>query len=226
MTLGPLAGIAIAVLGARALMWANDRDMMAPEFERLAGLALALLAFAVAELVGGNGFISAFVSGLTLGQLTRGRCEWLYHFLEAEGQLLMLLVFLAFGATLLSPSVTAVTAKGVWYAILSLTVIRMVPVAISLIGSGLRPPTVLFLGWFGPRGLASILFALLVLDEAMLPHGDVVFHIVMTTVVLSVVLHGLTAAPLANAYGRLVQKAETCPEEHRIVHAHPLRFNA
>jgi NhaP-type Na+/H+ or K+/H+ antiporter len=223
VTLGPIAGVVVAWLGNRLLTWSTERGWLDPTFERLMGVALALLAFASAEAIGGNGFIAAFIAGLTLGHLTRGRCEYLYHFLEAEGQLLMLLVFLAFGSTLAAPALQDVSLGAAVYAIASLTLIRMVPVAISMIGSGLRLPTVLFVGWFGPRGLASILFGLLIVDELRLEHGSDIFSVVMLTVLFSVVAHGVSAAPLAARYGSMAADPRACPEEHRSVTEHPLR---
>jgi len=226
VTLGPLVGIAVAWLGNRFLKWSTAKGWMEPPFERLAGLALALLAFAFAELVGGNGFIAAFVSGLMLGQWTRGRCEWLYDFLEAEGQLLMLLVFLAFGVSFAAPALETASWRSLAYAVLSLTAVRMIPVAISMLGTGLRFPTILFLGWFGPRGLASILFGILVLDETDLPHEALIFELVMLTVLFSVVAHGVSAAPLARRYAAMAADPEHCAEEHREVMDHPLRMRS
>lgn len=226
VTLGPLVGVAVAWLGNRLLKWSTAKGWIEPPFERLMGLALALLAFACAEHVGGNGFIAAFVSGMMLGQWTRGRCEWLYDFLEAEGQLLMLLVFLAFGVSFAAPAFETASWSTVAYAVLSLTVIRMVPVAIALVGTGLRLPTVLFIGWFGPRGLASILFGILVLDEADLPHEAQIFELVMLTVLFSVVAHGLSAAPLARRYGAMAADRAHCAEEHQEVMEHPLRMRS
>ena len=223
VTLGPLVGIAVAWLGNRLLKASIARGWMDPPFERLTGLAMALFAFACAEHVGGNGFIAAFVAGMMLGQWTRGRCEWLYDFLEAEGQLLMLLVFLAFGVSFAAPALETGSSKTVAYAVLSLTVIRMVPVAIALLGTGLRLPTVLFIGWFGPRGLASILFGILVLNEADLRHEAQIFDLIMLTVLFSVVAHGVTAAPFARRYAAMAADSAHCPEEHREVVDHPLR---
>ena len=223
VTLGPLAGVVVAWVGGKLISWSNERDWMDGRFARLAGIALALLSFASAELIGGNGFIAAFVAGATLGNSQRGKCEFLYTFLEAEGQLLTLLVFLLLGVSLSWPAL-AESNPIIWlYVALSLTLVRMVPVAISTIGSGLRPPTVLFVGWFGPRGLASLLFAILILEESELPHEQLIFNVVILTVLGSVFAHGMSAAPGAQWYGRLATSATACPEEHREVTAHPLR---
>jgi NhaP-type Na+/H+ or K+/H+ antiporter len=223
VTLGPLAGVAVAWVGGKLITWSNERDWMDGRFARLAGIALALLSFASAELIGGNGFIAAFVAGATLGNSQRGKCEFLYTFLEAEGQLLTLLVFLLLGVSLSWPAL-AESNPIIWlYVALSLTLVRMVPVAISTIGSGLRPPTVLFLGWFGPRGLASLLFAILILEESELPHEQLIFNVVILTVLGSVFAHGMSAAPGAQWYGRLATNATACPEEHKTITPHPLR---
>jgi len=108
--------------------------------------------------------------------------------------------FVLFGAVLLGPAIGDLTWQIALYAVLSLTLVRMVPVAISMLGTGARRPTVAFLGWFGPRGAASIVFALLVLEEQGLPHENTVLTTAFVTVGLSVLLHGVTAAPLAKRY--------------------------
>ena len=222
VTLGPLAGVTVAWFGGRLITWSDSREWMDGRFARLAGISLALLSFASAELIGGNGFIAAFVAGMTLGNSQRGKCEYLYSFLEAEGQLLALLVFLLLGLSFAWPTLAESDGSMWLYAGLSLTVVRMVPVAISMIGSGLRPPSVLFLGWFGPRGLASLLFAILILEEAALPHGQLVFNVVILTVLGSVFAHGMSAAPAATWYGKLASDASRCPAEHKAVTEHPV----
>ena len=103
---------------------------------------------------------------------------------------------------LLGPAFQEVTWSIVLYAVLSLTVVRMLPVAIAMLGTGARRPTVGFLGWFGPRGLASIVFAILVIEEGGLPHDDTLLVTVFITIGLSVLAHGLSAAPLAERYAR------------------------
>ena len=224
VTLGPVAGVTVAWFGGRLVTWSDSRGWMDGRFARLAGIALALLSFASAELIGGNGFIAAFVAGMTLGNTQRGKCEYLYSFLEAEGQLLALLVFLLLGLSFAWPTIAESDGNMWLYAVLSLTVVRMVPVAISMIGSGLRPPSVLFIGWFGPRGLASLLFAILILERADLPHGQLVFNVVILTVLGSVFAHGMSAAPGATWYGKLARNASRCPAEHKAVVEHPLAY--
>lgn len=226
VTVGPLAGVAVGFFGARAISAARRRAWMTPTFIRLSGLALALLAYAGSEALGGNGFIAAFVAGMTLGHVAPDHGAGLHDFLEAEGQLLILLVFLLLGAALAWPAVAASGGAAIGYALLSLTAVRMLPVALSLVGAGLRWPTIGFLGWFGPRGLASALFAILIITDSALPHGELIFHVTLLTVLLSVGAHGLTAAPFARWYGGLSDDAARCPAEHEAVFAHPLRRRA
>lgn len=222
VSLGPLIGIAAGYLGARALDGAIERSWAATAFQGIGILALAIFTYVAAELVGGNGFIAAFVGGMVFGNSIRHSCTFLFEFMETEGQLLMLLTFLVFGAALLPEALGHLTATNMLYALLSLTVIRMVPIAISQFASGVSAATVLFLGWFGPRGLASILFVLLILEESAIPHRDELLSITVITVALSALLHGVTAAPLARGYGRLAAGMGTC-EENKAVSEMPMR---
>ncbi|MCZ6784707.1 MAG: cation:proton antiporter [Proteobacteria bacterium] len=225
--LGPLVGAAVGYAGGKLVERASDTGWMNHAFQELSGLALALLAFAIAEEIGGNGFLSAFAAGLTLGNTSRSVCRCLYDFTEVEGQLLVLVTFSLFGALLVFPSAPHWNWTVALYAVLSLTVVRMVPVAISLFGTRLRPVSVLFLGWFGPRGLASILFGLLIVERLEIPHHDEIFATVILTVLASVFLHGASAAPAARAYGRRVAplpEAEPMPE-HEPAAEMPLRVS-
>ena len=204
--LGPVVGIFAGFGGGRLVDWASRRDWINDPFERLSVLGIAVTAFAGAELVGGNGFIAAFVAGLTLGNSARGRCSHLYEFGEAEGQLLTLLVFLIFGSMLVPTASAWWDLRVLGYVVLSLTAIRMIPVAVSLVGTGLHVSSVMFLGWFGPRGLASILFVLLIVEENQLEAGPQLEAIVVLTVLLSTVAHGMTAYPLVRRYASRLGK--------------------
>jgi NhaP-type Na+/H+ or K+/H+ antiporter len=209
---GPVAGIAIGALGALAINRASGRDWMTQPFEGIAILSVAALAFVGAELIGGNGFISAFVSGLVFGARLREKCDFLLEFMETEGQLLTLLTFLVFGTAMVPGAVAAVSWTVVLYAVLSLTLVRMIPIVLSISGTGLSNGSKLFLGWFGPRGLASILFVLLILEKYPIEGAETVYVTVVVSVLLSVFLHGVTAGPLANAYGKMVMKSGECEE--------------
>lgn len=222
VTLGPLAGVLIGFAGARMLDVAAEREWMNSAFQGIGILSLAVLTYVIAESIGGNGFIAAFIGGMVFGHTLRHPCMFLFEFMETEGQLFMLITFLVFGAVLLPEGLAHVTPMHFLYAILSLTVIRMAPMAASLIGAGVRPVTQLFLGWFGPRGLASILFVLLILEEAEIAHRHELLTITVITVALSVLLHGVTAAPFAQRYGRRAATMGVCEENQQVVEL-PLR---
>lgn len=212
VTLGPAVGAVVGFLGALAINWAADRDWMTQPFEGVAILSIAAATFTGAELIGGNGFIAAFVGGLMFGARIGEACGFLLEFMETEGQLLTLITFLIFGASMAPLAIEAVSWTAILYAVLSLTLIRMLPVTLSLTGTGLSIGSKQFLGWFGPRGLASILFALLILEKHPVPHGETLLTCVALTVFLSVVFHGVTAAPLASLYSRMVERRGECEE--------------
>jgi NhaP-type Na+/H+ or K+/H+ antiporter len=222
LTLGPVIGIAAGFIGARLIDTASERGFVEESFQGIAILSLALLTYVSAELIGGNGFIAAFVGGMVFGNTIRHPCTFLFEFMETEGQLLMLITFLVFGAVLLPEGLEQFSPMVFLYAVLSLTVIRMVPIAISLLGTRLRAPTQLFLGWFGPRGLASILFVLLILEEAEIPHHTELLTITVITVAMSILLHGVTAAPFARIYADFAARMGDC-EENELVSELPLR---
>ncbi len=197
---GVLSGVVVGCVGGIALDYCVERGWVEGVMRQIGTLAVAVGAFAAAALVGGNGFVAAFVAGIGFGVVARDHCESAADFTEDEGQLLALLTFLFFGALLLGPRLDALTPSIALYALASLTVIRMVPVAIGLLGVGLEPPTVGYLGWFGPRGLASILFGLFVVEEVELAGAETVLAVMSWTVFASIILHGLTAVPLADRY--------------------------
>lgn len=222
ITLGPIAGIVIAYVGARCLDSAVERGWSSSAFQGIGILSLAIFTFVVAELIGGNGFIAAFIGGMVFGHSIRNACTFLFEFMETEGQLLMLITFLIFGAALLPAAILHLSPRIFLYAILSLTIIRMVPIAVSLLGARLKLPTFLFLGWFGPRGLASILFVLLILEDSDVPHQGEILSVTVITVALSALLHGISAAPFARIYGRMAKNMGEC-EENQSVKEMPLR---
>ena len=229
LVLGPLAGILIGWAGARAINAAIERGFLTHEFCNIYLLSLAFIAYLAANQIGGNGFIAAFAAGVVTGNTLKHVNEEIYEFAESEGQLLNLIIFFLFGVALLPQVWGHVSWDIVAYAILSLTLIRMVPVFLSLIGKHLRWETTIFLGWFGPRGLASILFVLLVLDHAHLAQESLVFNTVIVTVALSVFLHGITALPGVNAYAAALKlcerRGDDLSSEQQAVAAMPLRHS-
>jgi NhaP-type Na+/H+ or K+/H+ antiporter len=202
LLLGPLAGLAVAWPAGWLVERSVVRRTSTTTTVQIAGLVIAVAAFFVAGLIGGNGLIAAFVAGLVIGNTTPSACESLREFAEDQGQLLTLLAFLTFGTVMLPHALEGMTPRTVLYTVASLTVVRMLPVFLSLLGTGLRAPTVLFLGWFGPRGLASVLFALMVYEEHGFADREQVFCAASLIVAASILLHGVTAAPLAARYGR------------------------
>lgn len=206
LVLAAIVGGVLGWLGGVAIGWSRDRGWVGREWSQIATVALVFLAFTIADTAQGSGFIATWVAGVTFGRAIKDREPDAALFAEDLGGLLALLSFLGFGAILLGPLLGDVTWQAIVYAALSLTVVRMLPVAMSLLGTGLARPTVVFAGWFGPRGLASIVFGLLVAQEA-LPEGSVVLQAIFVTVALSVVLHGATAVWGANRYGRWYEEA-------------------
>lgn len=198
--LGLVAGVGAGAVAALIVVHAARRRLVDETWLQVVPLAAALLAFGLAEAIGGSGFIAAFVGGLVFGGLRRRRGGDVSHLIEQSGAVLGAVTFIVFGAVLLGPALRGLTWQIALYAVLSLTIVRMAPVAISMVGSGARRPTVAFLGWFGPRGAASIVFALLLLEEETLPGEAVILTTAFVTVGLSVLAHGVTAAPLAARY--------------------------
>jgi sodium/hydrogen antiporter len=206
LALGVLAGVAVGGAGGLLVNTARQRGWAAEGFAGPAGVGLAVCAYASSVAVGGNGFIAAFVGGLAFGTTGGRRGQPLVPFVEETGALVSLLVWLAFGAIAVAPAVEVLNWQIVLYAVLSLTVIRMVPVMVALIGSGLDRATIALVAWFGPRGLASVVFCLLALEELGHPAVDHAAAVITITVLLSVVVHGATADPLASRYARYLAR--------------------
>ena len=208
LVVGLAIGVAIGGAGGWLVSVARRRGWAADSFAGPAVLGLAVCAYASALALHGNGFIAAFTGGLAYGAMGGQRGARLVPFVEETGALVSLLVWLAFGAVAVAVAVENLTWQVALYAVLSLTVIRMAPVAIALAGARLGRATVVLVGWFGPRGLASVVFALLALEDLGLPAASQAVAVITVTVLLSVVAHGATADPLARRYGpRLAQAA-------------------
>lgn len=211
--LGPLVGIAMGYVGGKLIELSRSRQWISHSFLDLVTLALALLAYSVAELVGGNGFIAAFCAGLAVGTVSKGVRQAIHEFAEAEGQLLSLVLFLVFGAVILPDVIVNLNWRVITFASLSLTLVRILSVGVSFIGTQSRIDTRWFIGWFGPRGIASIVFALVMLIESGIAGRQEIFVATMATVMLSVFCHGLTAYPLAWWYSRRVQSSKESEDD-------------
>ncbi len=197
---GVLGGVIAGAVAAAVIVYAGGRHFVSAPWLQVVPLAGALFAFGFAEAIGGSGFIAAFVGGIVFGGMRHHRGGDVSYLMEQAGAALAAVTFVVFGAVLLGPAIGDLTWQIALYAILSLTLVRMLPVALALLGTGARRPTVAFLGWFGPRGAASIVFALLLLEEGGLPNDAVILATVFVTVGLSVLAHGASAAPLADRY--------------------------
>ncbi|MCY0095294.1 cation:proton antiporter [Hoeflea ulvae] len=202
IVLGPLAGIATGWLVARLMDLAQSRRLIAAAAEGVVFVAAAFAAYVLAEVIGGNGFIAAFVAGMIFGNSYRHNIHFVREFMEGAGQILTMSSFLVFGALLLPDGLAHASLKTVVIAVLFLTVVRVGAIWLSLLGSGLKTRDKLFLGWFGPRGLASILFTLVIMDEFDFPDEAELLACVSMTVALSILAHGLSSTPLARRIGK------------------------
>lgn len=202
MAFGPVAGALVGWFGGRLVDKASKKGWMNPTFQRLVSISLSVMCYALAESLHGNGFIAAFFGGLMLGARTPEVRERIQNFGEAEGQYLILFVFLIFGMVMVPSAVSHWNRQALLYAVLSLTVIRMLPVAISLMGSGIKWGSVAFIGWFGPRGIASVLYALMVVGQLGTKGNEQALSVIILTVMISVFVHGVSAVPLSALYGK------------------------
>lgn len=197
-----LTGMAVWLLKfAKRQQWLTDIWIQVPI------VALALACFAAAQLIGGSGFIAAFSGGLLFGALAKEYREDFLRAAEGTGDVMALITWVIFGVAVVSKAMGNFSWVVVLYAILSLTLIRMLPVFFSLTGLRVNTEGKLFIGWFGPRGLASVVFAVIVMN-ANLPNEGVLAMTVVCTVILSIILHGISANPWAGGYGQRWRKAQ------------------
>lgn len=199
-------GAAVGHASARLLGGAAARGWTQPSALRLGVLALPLLAYAVAVVLDGNGFVAAFVAGVLFGPAARRLPHDALRLTEDTAELLSLILWFVFGRLVNEALEGGIDLAAVLYALLAITVVRILPVALSLRGSGISGRDTLFLGWFGPRGLATIVFGLLAFIDLDAPADDIVNDVMVLTVLISVLLHGLSAGPIAAAYARHAER--------------------
>jgi sodium/hydrogen antiporter len=211
---GAVGGVAAGALGAWVLRTFGGRGWMEGTWRQIDAVATPLLAYTLAAALGGSGFIAAFVAGIVFRIVAADRAKEATFLAEQTGELLNAVTFLLFGAVLLGPALGELEWPIAAYALASLTVVRMLPVALAMVGAGMRRVTVGFLGWFGPRGLASIVFVLILLEETHLPERSLMLTVVTWTVALSVYAHGLTAATGATRYADWYHARH---EHHRVM---------
>ncbi|NJD57243.1 MAG: sodium:proton exchanger [Nitrospirae bacterium] len=213
--MGAIAGLGVGLVGGLLLGVADRRGWMAESVQQLGLVSLPVLSMFVCEPVGGSMFIAAYVAGLAVQAGFRDAGSRSLEFTEGWGQLFAYLVFFLFGL-FVARAFSQFSLLHILYAILSLTVVRMLPVAIALIGTKLHPATVWFMGWFGPRGLASIVLGLVYLEEqAHLPGEETIKLAVMATVMLSIFAHGFSALPGIGLYARRVAALDAASPEKR-----------
>ena len=202
VTIGPLVGIVLGVLAGRTFLLAQRKATTSEKLEGIAVLALAFCAYLLATMLGGNGFISAFTCGIGFGMIVRNSCSFIFEFTESEGQLLSWAAFFLIGALLIPESFHALDGPMLAAILLSLIVVRPLAVALSLIGTDADIRTRLFIGWFGPRGLATALFALVAAKELAPDRADYIVHFATNAVWISAILHGITTGPFIRAINR------------------------
>ena len=211
-------GVAIVVGGlfglvaGFAMKTAAARGLMQEQWQQIMVVIVPLFSLFVADELGGSGFIATFVAGLVFGHVIQGMDKSVAGFADDLGTVLTMLAFMLFGGILLANNIDAFNPATIVYAVLSLTVVRMLPVAISMIGTDLRTATTAFMGWFGPRGLASIIFAAIVVEDIGIDFGEGLFGVMVVTVTLSVFLHGGTAYHGAQAYSAWSEKQSVKPQ--------------
>jgi len=196
--IGLAVGLVMTAMGAWLINWCWKQGWITEIWLQLPVIMLALLCFSAAQILHGSGYIAAFVGGLLFGYLAKGSTHKLVLAAEGMGETLAMLTWIVFGVSVIGQAYRFFSWQVVVYALLSLTVVRMLPIFLSLTGTGEKTDSKLFLGWFGPRGLASIVFAIIVLNTN-LPGTQLMATVVVCTVFLSAIAHGITANPLASA---------------------------
>ncbi|MFQ3244163.1 MAG: NhaP-type Na+/H+ or K+/H+ antiporter [Arenicella sp.] len=202
LILGPLVGGFFGWLGGSAMVWAAAKEFSESEYEGIAAIAVAITAYVAAGMVDGNGFIAAFCAGLAFGNTVKNRVKHVAEFVESEGQIFVWASFLLIGLVLLPEALRHLSLPILALIGISLFVIRPLAIWISLIGTDAKPITRLFFGWFGPRGLATALFALLIVGDINHAYADTVLVIAINAVWISALLHGISAAPGAAWYAK------------------------
>jgi NhaP-type Na+/H+ or K+/H+ antiporter len=205
--IGLIVGLGLTAIGTWALRWCRDKGWVTEIWKQVTVVALAIACFSVAQSLHGSGYIAAFTGGMLFGFTAKDATHRLVLAAEGTGETLALMTWLVFGTAVIGQSIEYFTWEMLVYALLSLTVIRILPIFLSLSGTGESTASKLFLGWFGPRGLASIVFAIIVINKGV-PGGNIIAMVVVLTVFLSLVAHGVSANPLAKLLGRKEGKKE------------------
>ena len=206
--IGIFVGIAMGYGSAKMFIFGESKKLTSNVYEGIGVLALTGTSYLVATVLGGNGFISAFICGLAFGNLVKGHCRFIYQFTETEGQMLVWAAFTVIGLGLLPSAIEHLDWRTAGYIFASLFIVRPLAIYLSLLGTRSKPITRLFMGWFGPRGLATALFALMVSKELVGEYSHAVLVVAINAVWISTLLHGMSAAPAAKWYGARMQKTK------------------
>ncbi len=193
--IGIIVGLVITFLGDKLIRTSTKHGWIEKSWQPIFIISLAFSCFVIAQLLGGSGFIACFIGGMLFGKINKSRKLKLLEASEGSGEILSLITWIIFGSVVVSTYLENFTISVVIYAILSLTLVRIIPVLLSLTKTGLPFKERLFMGWFGPRGLASVVFAIMVL-EVDLPNIDTILITAICTILFSILAHGFSANPL------------------------------
>ncbi|MEP4890969.1 MAG: sodium:proton antiporter [Aliiglaciecola sp.] len=205
IVVGILVGVAMGWSSGRLFLYSESKNVSSSVFEGIGVLALTGTAYLMATLLGGNGFISAFVAGLTFGNIVKGHCRFIYQFTESEGQILIWSSFVIIGLGLLPSALTHLTLPVAGYILVSIFIVRPLAIYFSLLGTKTRTLTKVFMGFFGPRGLATALFALIISKDILGEYGHSILIVAINAVWMSTLIHGIAAAPIASWYGSKIK---------------------
>ncbi|MCF6226362.1 MAG: cation:proton antiporter [Xanthomonadales bacterium] len=209
--IGLIVGLSLAFIGIKLIRWCAKRGWVTDVWMQVTVIGLAIASFAIAQSLHGSGYIAAFTGGLLFGYLANDATHKLVFAAEGTGETLALVTWMLFGAMVIGPALQLFSWEVMLYALLSLTVIRILPIFISLAWLGESYSSRFFLGWFGPRGLASIVFAIIVINAGV-PNAEFLALVVICTVLLSLIAHGISGRPLAGWIGRK-EKSQQQTEE-------------
>jgi len=204
--IGIIVGIAMGWSSGHLFLFSENKKLTENIYEGIGVLALTGTSYLMATLLGGNGFISAFVAGLAFGHIVKGHCRFIYQFTESEGQILIWTSFVIIGLGLLPYALEHVSLPIVGYILASIFVVRPIAIYLSLIGTKSKLITRLFMGFFGPRGLATALFALIISKDILGEYGHSILIVAINAVWISTLIHGVAAAPMAQWYGDKIRQ--------------------
>ncbi len=204
--IGILVGVGIGWMSGRLFLFSEHKETSSSIYEGIGVLALTGISYIMASLLGGNGFISAFVAGLAFGNIVKGHCRFIYQFTESEGQILIWSSFVIIGLGLLPTAIEHLSLPVVGYILVSIFIVRPLAIYLSLLGTKSKTLTRLFMGFFGPRGLATALFALIISKDILGEYGHSIIIVAINAVWISTLIHGIAAAPMAEWYGTKIKK--------------------